>query len=60
MRYATVSHNLKRLLHCGFVFVEKQGKHRYYTLNNKTIKPLMSLIDEHIPEYCEKLEKGEI
>jgi|TARA_B100001971_G_C18250144_1_gene577512 ArsR family transcriptional regulator len=55
----TVSHNLKRLLHCGFVFVEKKGKHRYYSLNKKTIKPLMSLIDDHIPEYCEKIAKGE-
>ncbi len=55
----TVSHNLKRLLRCGFVFVEKKGKHRYYSLNKKTIKPLMSLIDEHMKEYCEKIVKGE-
>ena len=55
----TVSHNLKRLSHCGFVFVEKKGKHRYYSLNRKTIKPLMSLIDDHIPEYCEKIANGE-
>ena len=55
----TVSHNLKRLLRCGFVFVEKKGKHRYYTLNNKTIKPLMSLIDEHMHGYGEKIARGE-
>ena len=55
----TVSHNLKRLLRCGFVFVEKKGKHRYYSLNKKTIKPLMSLIDEHMCEYCEKIAKGD-
>jgi len=55
----TVSHNLKRLERCGFVFVEKKGKHRYYSLNQKTIKPLMSLIDEHMHEYCEKIAMGE-
>ena len=55
----TVSHNLKRLDKCGFVFVEKKGRHRYYSLNKKTIKPLMSLIDEHMHEYCEKIAKGE-
>jgi len=55
----TVSHNLKRLLRCGFVFVEQKGKHRYYSLNKKTIKPLMSLIDEHMHEYCEKIARGE-
>jgi len=55
----TVSHNLKRLLHCGFVFVEKKGKHRYYSLNKKTIKPLMSLIDKHMHHFCEKIARGE-
>ena len=55
----TVSHNLKRLLRCGFVFVEKKGRHRYYSLNKKTIKPLMSLIDEHMHEYCERIARGE-
>ena len=56
----TVSHNLKKLLKCGFVFVEQKGKHRYYTLNRKTIKPLMSLIDEHMHQYCEKIARGEM
>jgi len=55
----TVSHNLKRLQKCGFVFVDKKGKHRYYSLNKKTIKPLMALIDNHMHEYCEKIVKGE-
>ena len=55
----TVSHNLKRLERCGFVFVNKKGKHRYYSLNKQTIKPLMSLIDEHMCEYCEKIVRGE-
>ena len=55
----TASHNLKRLLRCGFVFVERKGRHRYYSLNKKTIKPLMSLIDEHMHEFCEKIAKGE-
>lgn len=54
----TVSHNLKRLLRCGFVFVEKKGRYRYYSLNKKTIKPLMNLIDEHMCEFCEKIVKG--
>jgi DNA-binding transcriptional ArsR family regulator len=56
----TVSHNLKRLLKCGFVFVEKKGRHRYYSLNKKTIKPLMALIDEHMHGYCEKIARGEM
>lgn len=54
----TVSHNLKRLQRCGFVFVEKKGKQRIYKLNKKTIKPLMDLIDRHMHSFCEKLVRG--
>lgn len=60
LNQTTVSHNLKRLLRCGFVFVETKGKHRYYSLNKKTIKPLMSMIDEHMHHYCEKIAKGQM
>ena len=55
----TVSHNLERLEKCGFVFMEKKGKHRIYALNQKTIKPLMNLIDAHMREFCEKIAVGE-
>jgi len=54
----TVSHNLKRLQKCGFVFVQKKGKHRIYKLNKRTIKPLMELIDNHMHDFCEKLVRG--
>lgn len=54
----TVSHNLKILQRCGFVFAERKGRHRFYKLNKKTIKPLMDLIDSHMHEFCEKLVKG--
>lgn len=48
----SVSHDLARLKRCGFVAVEIEGKFRYYRLNEKTIKPLMSLIDTHMAQYC--------
>ncbi len=47
-----VSHDLRRLKNCGFVVVEIKGKYRYYKLNEKTIKPLMSLIDKHMAGFC--------
>lgn len=47
-----VSHNLSRLKQCGFVSSEIGGKFRYYKLNEKTIKPLMALIENHMSEYC--------
>jgi len=54
MNQTTVSHNLARLKKCGFVFVKNNGKERIYTLNSKTIKPLMLLIDQHMNTYCKK------
>jgi DNA-binding transcriptional ArsR family regulator len=52
MDQTAVSHDLARLKKCGFVNVEKQGKYRYYALNENTIKPLMQLIDRHMGNYC--------
>ncbi len=54
-----VSHNLKILQHHGMVFMEKKGKYRYYHLNQKTITPLLKLIDAHMKEYCCKILSGE-
>lgn len=53
-----VSHNLKRLERCGMVFVEQIGKHRYYSVNQETIKPLMELIDKHTKKYCIHVLRG--
>ena len=50
-----VSHNLKRLETCGMVFVEQEGKHRYYSANQETIKPLLEMIDGHMKKYCCKI-----
>jgi len=54
-----VSHNLKILEHHGMVFTKKKGKFRYYQLNQKTITPLLRLIDAHMKEYCCKILSGE-
>lgn len=52
MDQTAVSHNLKRLKTCGFVTSEVDKKFRYYKLNEKTIKPLMELIDKHMAGHC--------
>ena len=50
-----VSHHLKRLETCGFVSIEQKGSERIYNLNNRTIGPLLVLVDKHINRYCKKL-----
>ena len=52
MNQTSASHNLARLKKCGFVIQEVKGKFRYYKLNEKTIRPLMGLIDKHMSQYC--------
>ncbi len=49
----SVSHALRRLKDCGFVFVEKKGKQRIYRLNQETVKPLVDLMEEHVKNYCQ-------
>jgi len=52
MDQTAVSHNLERLRRCGFVQSEIDGKFRFYKLNEKTIKPLIEIIEEHMSNYC--------
>lgn len=51
----TISHNLKRLERCGFVTAQPKGKERIYTLNHKTIRPLLKLMNQHMNSYCKKI-----
>jgi len=47
-----VSHCLKLLEKHGFVTSKRDGKFRVYTVNRKTIEPLMRMIDDHVVRYC--------
>lgn len=58
MDQTAVSHDLSRLKNCGFVQMEVKGKYRYYKLNDKTIAPLMKLIDEHMAGNCIHILRG--
>jgi DNA-binding transcriptional ArsR family regulator len=58
MEQTGVSHDLARLKKCGFVEDEIDGKFRYYKLNDKTIKPLMEIIEKHMSEYCINILRG--
>ncbi|HEY4699482.1 MAG TPA: metalloregulator ArsR/SmtB family transcription factor [Nitrososphaerales archaeon] len=47
-----ISHNLRPLVRCGFVFVEKRWKERIYSLNNDTIEPVFEILIRHFNKYC--------
>jgi len=47
-----ISHNLKPLEDCAFVFSERQGKTHVYRLNKEIIEPLFELFNFHASKYC--------
>jgi len=47
-----LSHALSSLKHCHIVEVKKQGKLRIYSLNKKTILPILEILDKHIKTFC--------
>jgi len=48
-----VSHNLKILSDCRIVFSQREGKFIKYSLNKKTIKPILKLLNDHMKEFCD-------
>jgi len=47
-----ISHNLKPLLKCNFVFIKKQGKKSIYTANQETIGTLFKAVEVHAKKFC--------
>ena len=47
-----VSHNLKPLLECNFVHIEKKGKQRIYNANKETIQSLFFAVENHANKFC--------
>jgi len=47
-----LSHALAALRKCNLVIVSQKGKKRIYSLNRKTLLPILKIIDEHAKNYC--------
>lgn len=52
LQQSTVSVNLRQLLECRFVHLERVGKEHCYSLNAETIHPLLRLMDQHVRHHC--------
>jgi len=48
-----VSHALKTLYECGIVFSKRKGKQKIYTLNKKTIRPILKILETHMTSFCD-------
>ena len=47
-----VSHNLKPLLECNFVYIVRQGKKRIYSVNQETVGALFKVVENHAKKFC--------
>ncbi|MEJ2243595.1 MAG: metalloregulator ArsR/SmtB family transcription factor [Candidatus Bathyarchaeota archaeon] len=47
-----VSHNLKPLLECNFVYTEPHGKKRIYSVNKETVGALFKTVENHAKKFC--------
>ena len=47
-----ISHNLKPLLQCNLITIQKQGKKHVYTLNTETMQPIFAAIENHAQKFC--------
>ena len=57
-----ISHNLKPLLECNLITIQKQGKKHIYTANQETLNPIFEAIQNHAQKFCPtggKCLKGE-
>ena len=52
-----LSHALSSLRFCNLVLVKQKGKKRIYSLNKKTIIPILKIIDKHKCIYCKRCGK---
>lgn len=52
MEQSKVSHALASLRTCSLVNSKIFGKQRIYSLNKKTLLPILKIIDKHKKEFC--------
>lgn len=52
-----LSHALLNLKECSIVDVEQIGKQRIYSLNKRTIIPILKIIDKHKLNFCQGCKK---
>ncbi|UCD96714.1 MAG: winged helix-turn-helix transcriptional regulator [Candidatus Bathyarchaeota archaeon] len=47
-----ISHNLKPLERCRFIFSERRKKEHLYSLNKETMEPIFKTFVYHSKKYC--------
>jgi len=48
-----ISHNLKPLLECNFVYTKRDGIKHIYSANKKTVGDLFGIVENHAKMFCQ-------
>ena len=47
-----ISHNLKPLQQCNFIYIERQGKKHIYSVNHETLGAIFKVVENHADRFC--------
>ena len=50
--HSMISHNLRPLERCKFIFSERKKKKRFYSLNKEVMEQLFKVFNYHAKKYC--------
>ena len=53
LEQSMVSHNLKSLLDCNFVYTKREGKKHIYSVNKATVGELFKTVQNHAKLFCQ-------
>lgn len=56
LKQSRTSRSLRCLEHCGFITRERKGKRVYYTLDKKTVQPMVLMIERHVASFDQHLK----
>lgn len=51
-----VSHELRCLVVCGFADYRREGKRVMYSLNKKTVLPILEAADKHVERFGDRMK----
>jgi len=57
LEQSLVSHNLKSLLECNFVYTKRDGKKHIYSVNRATVCELFRTVENHGKLFCQTAGK---
>jgi DNA-binding transcriptional ArsR family regulator len=49
-----ISHNLRSLRSCNILNVRQDGKKRIYSLNKRTVIPVIDIVEKHVKGDCKR------